>query len=188
MMGVMPPSPNALPDYHFLLISPNLGGEWLFDAARLYWERYRPIIVSDLELVRVIPANVNTIVTVIARRDTIAQWGVTFAQVVPHVLLDPLVFDRFDQMKAALAQRAQTNQPFGQPLNPTPPPPTPITPTQGPLIGQAPVIPPTRAPGGFITATPTPGGVPPTQPPQPTGLPETPQGPLFPTPGPVTGG
>ena len=54
-MSHMPPSPDTLPNYHFLLIAPNLGAEWFFDAARAYWERFRPIVVSDLELVRLIP-------------------------------------------------------------------------------------------------------------------------------------
>ncbi len=174
IMETMPPSPDTLPNYHFLLIAPNLGAEWLFDAARAYWERFRPTVVSDLELIRLIPAPYTVAVSVIARRDTASQWGVWIAQTMPDALFDPLVFDLFDDAKAALNQRAQFNQPFGVPLAPTPTPAFLVNPTPGSLIG-GPA--PTRAPGGFVTQTPTPA---PTEP--------APQQPIQPTPGPITGG
>ncbi len=170
-MFTMPPSPDTRPDYHFLLMAPNLGAEWLFDAAREYWSRFRPIVVTDLELVRIIPKGYSIIVTMVARRDTAKQWGVWLAQNVPDSLLDGVVYDVFEETRSALNQRAQTNEPFGVPLKPTPTPAIPISPTPGALIG-GPVVPPTRAPGGFITQTPTPNIAEPTAP--PTLPPETP--------------
>jgi hypothetical protein len=167
----MPPSPDTLVNYHFLLIAPNLGAEWFFDAARVYWERFRPMVVGDLELIRLFPRQYTIAITVIARRDTAAQWGVWVAQAVPDALFDPVVYDTLGEAKAALEQRAGLNQPFGVPLAPTPTPPLPVSPTPGALIGGPP---PTRGPSGFITQTPSPE---PTQPAQ-----------IFPTPGPITGG
>jgi len=166
-------------------MAPNLGAEWLFDAAREYWSRYRPIVVTDLELVRLIPKGYSIIVTMVARRDTAQQWGVFLAQNVPDALMDGVVKDMFEDARATLNQRAETDQPFGVPLKPTPTPVAPISPTPGSLIGDV-VIPPTRAPGGFITATPTPNLG------EPTAVPtlplETPGQPIYPTPGPITGG
>jgi hypothetical protein len=185
MMDTMPPSPDTLPDYHFLLIASGLGAEWLFDASREYWSRYRPIVVTDLELVRLIPKGYSIIVTMVARRDTAKQWGVWLAQNVPDALLDSVVYDAFEQTRTALNQRAATDQPFGVPLKPTPTPVAPISPTPGSLIGNA-VIPPTRAAGGFITETPTPNMSEPTA--APTLPPETPGQPIYPTPGPITSG
>lgn len=183
----MPPTPDTLPNYHFLLMAPNLGAEWLFDAAREYWTRFRPIIVTDLELVRLIPKGYTIIVTLVARRDTAQQWGVWLAQNVPDALLDGVVYDAFEQTRTALNQRAQTNEPFGVPLKPTPTPQVPISPTPGSLIGgPVEVIPPTRAPGGFITQTPTPNVAEPAA--APTLPPSTPGQPVYPTPGPITGG
>ena len=187
-MPVMQPSPDQFPDYHFLLIAPNLGAEWLFDAARAYWERFKPIVVSDLELARLVPAENSIIITVVARRDTAAEWGVTVAQNVPHALFDPMIKDSFDEMKLALNDRAADNQPFGVPLAPTPTSPPPITPTPGSLLGGPPPA-PTRPPGGFITETPTPGGPTETVPqPDPASPTPTPDGPVYPTPGPLIGG
>lgn len=187
IMDTMPPSPDTLPDYHFLLIAPTLGAEWFFDAARQYWERFRPTVVSDLEFVRLIPPPLTVAVTVLARRDTATQWGVTLAQAAPDALFDPIVQDQFDNAKSALNERASLNQPFGVPLLPTPTPPAPISPTPGSIIG--PVTVPTRPPGGFITATPT---INPDAPPAATPTPDPnaggEQGPIYPTPGPITGG
>jgi hypothetical protein len=171
----MQPTPDQFPNYHFLLVAPNLGAEWLFDAARQYWERYLPTVVSDLELVRLIPPDFAIIVTVIARRDTAPQWGVTLAQTVAHALPDMMIYDYFEDMKQALNSRAELGQPFGVPLRPTAAPDVAISPTPGPIIGenQPPTATPSRQ-GGFITTTPAPTS--------------EPGGPIYPTPGPITGG
>jgi hypothetical protein len=191
MMDAMPPSPDTLPDYHFLLIAPNLGAEWFFDAARQYWERFRPTVVSDLEFIRLMPVSENMIVTVLARRDTASQWGVQLAQAAPDALFDPIVQDFFEDAKRVLNERAASNQPFGVPMLPTATAPAPIQPTPGSILG--PVTAPTREPSGFITQTPTPNTnviVP--LPATPTADPNTQSGdgqsPIYPTPGPITGG
>lgn len=168
------------------MIAPNLGAEWLFDAARQYYETFRPIAVSDLELVRLIPAQFSIALTLVARKDTATQWGVWLAQLSPNALFDPVVYDFFDDTRAVLNTRAQSNQPFGVPLVPTPTFPPPVSPTPGSLIGgpAATIQPiPTRPSGGFVTQTPTPNLE------QPPVEPTTDPGqPIYPTPGPITGG
>jgi hypothetical protein len=189
MMDAMPPSPDTLPNYHFLLIAPNLGAEWFFDAARVYWEQFRPTVVSDLEFIRLMPTSLDVVVTVLARRDTASQWGVQLAQAAPEALFDPIVQDIFDDAKRVLNERAAANQPFGVPLVPTATPPAPIIPTPGSIIGDVTV--PTRPPSGFITQTPTPNlnAPPPATPtPDPNTQPGEGQAPIYPTPGPITGG
>jgi hypothetical protein len=140
---------SSLPNYHFLLIASNLGAEWLFDAARTYWERFMPTVISDVELLRLLPKTRTVVVTILARRDRIAYISAQLAQYVPQATLDPVAYDYFDDAKLTLDGRASLDQPFGVPLPVTPtllPPPT-LTPTPGV---------PTRAPGGFVTQTPTP--------------------------------
>ena len=100
--------------------------------------------------------------TLVARRDTASQWGVWLAQNVPAALLDPLIYDLFDETRGALDQRAQTDQPFGVPLLPTATPAPAISPSPGSLIGEPAIVntpAPTRPAGGFITQTPTPNGL-----------------------------
>ncbi|MAS35272.1 MAG: hypothetical protein CL610_14765 [Anaerolineaceae bacterium] len=171
-------SQTSLPDYHFLLIASNLGAEWLFDAARAYWQQFRPTVISDLSLVSIVPEDYTIVVTAIARRDRVAEFGVELAQLAPDAVFDPVVFDFLEDAKQTLDERARLNQPFGVPLIPT------ITPTPGPTSRPVYPTPGPVAPNGIITQTPTPD------------LPDqddidtegTPQTPIFPTPGSITGG
>ena len=179
------PTPTQYPDYHFLLIAPNLGAEWLFDASRNYWDRFRPTILPDFSFLAVIPTNKTVIVTVVCRHDTSSQLGVQLAQADPNAYYDAVVFDMFDDAKNALNNRASLSQPFGVALienTPTPNGPTPFVPT--------PRLQPTNPPAGFITEAP-----PPTETPTPSltpALSPVPPGeqptPLQPTPGAVVGG
>lgn len=166
--------PDQYPDYHFLLISPNLGAEWLFDAARAYWDRFRPTVINDFNFVILIPVETSIAVTVVARRDTAAELGVQLARRRPNAYFDPVVYDLFDDTKAALEERARLSQPFGEPLaSPLPEGIAPFIPTPRPT--GSPV------PEGFVTATPAP---------PPTGAPESTGEaiPVSPTPGAITGG
>lgn len=162
---------NTLPAYHFLLIDPELGAEWFFDAARLYWETFQPTVVSDLAFVALIRPTFTVTVTVVARRERSTAFGVQLAQIRPDILFDPVAQDDLASMRAELNRRAQTNQPFGMPLLPTLPAGGIVQPTLGPLT--------TRAPSGFVTQTPTPTPGPTTDPNPPPGTPA----PIDPTPG-----
>jgi hypothetical protein len=168
----------TLPEFHFLLVAPTLGAEWLFDAARAYWDRFRPTVVSDLEFVRLIPPQRSIAVTVIARRDLMPQYGVQMAQFVPLAYFDSISQDTFEDTKRILDERAALNQPFGAPIAP----PLPTYDINQPII-PTPRLPPTRPPAGFVTATPSPTA-------DGTGGESTDVTllPLSPTPGPIGGG
>jgi hypothetical protein len=141
------------PNYHFLYIDPNLGAEWLFDAAREYWEHFRPTVLGDFAFLSLIPKGKVVAVTVITRRDRVSQIGVELAQVRSDAVYDPVAQDDFDQMRTALTQRADNELEYGGALQPTQPVGQQVNPTPGSVLG-GPA--PTRAPGGFITQTPTP--------------------------------
>ena len=184
-MTLMPQ--NTLPDYHFLLIASNLDAEWFFEASRAYWERFRPTVINDLSLVSIVPDDYSIAVTVVARRDRVAEFGVELSKLAPDALFDPVVFDFYEDTRQTLDLRAQLNQPFGVPLLPTQTPtpgPTapPVYPTPGPLSAPPPnddAAPPIPTPD----ATNAPNNPVPTQA-DDAGEPPTP---LFPTPGPITG-
>jgi hypothetical protein len=176
------------PDYHFLLIAPNLGAEWLFDAARAYWDTFRPTVIDDFYFLIFVPPERSISVTVIARRDVAPNLGVQLSQIRPEAYLDAVVYDQFDAAREELNRRAQTQQPFGVPL----------TSPMATLDPNAPPIPTarlssTRPPAGFITATPSPA-------PTTTNIEGTPavtpeaseesatRAPVTPASGPITGG
>ena len=164
---------NIRPDYHFLLVAPNLGAEWLFDAARQYVLAFAPIILGELDFAGLTPPNKTLTVTVIARRDTAAQIGVELAQVSPYAFYDPVVRDTFEETRAELDRRAAENQPFGVAIGLPPPAtqasqpfiPTPIPTSSGPTPTPSPTVP--------VTPLPTSGDAP---------------APIQPTPGPLLGG
>lgn len=165
--------PNSMPNYHFLMIAPGLGAEWLFDAARAYWDQFHPTVVSDLRLVALVPDQFTVSVTVVARRDTVTRIGVELARVRPNALFDALVYDYFDDARLALDGRAALQQPFGVPLA------TPVAMPLPTALSMTPEGLPGEQSSGFVTQTPTPQATPlPTDPPQT---------PISPTPGPVSG-
>lgn len=186
--------PDIRPEFHFLLIAPNLGAEWLFDAARQYWDAFRPIITPDFDFLRIIPFGRTISVTVIAGRDMISALGVELAQIAPQAYLDAVIYETVLDARRELNRRAQEMQPFGVPISTA-------TPTVDPNAVNLPIIPTprlpeTREPAGFITQTPAPGAVSPAPPlvtpsstpnPARTPGPDEPQ-PIQRTPGPITGG
>ncbi len=113
-----------MPDYHFLYIDPSLGPDWFFVAARRYWERFRPMVVSTWDLISYVPANRSIAITTLARRDMAKMIADSVKQNVPRARHDPLVYDFVDEMKITLDGRADLEQPFGVPVTPTPPKPT----------------------------------------------------------------
>jgi hypothetical protein len=164
---------NIRPDHHYLLVAPNLGGEWLFDAARNYVIAFSPTVLTDFEFLTLTPPNQTVTVTVIARRDTAPQLGVELAQAAPFAFYDPIVRDTFEATKAELDRRAAENQPFGAAIGP---PPAPTLPGQ-------PVIPTPWPTTGGPTATPSP-----TTPATPLPPSDNPPGAIQPTPGSIFGG
>ncbi|MCK6581000.1 MAG: hypothetical protein L6Q98_23145 [Anaerolineae bacterium] len=169
------PTPDQYPDFHFLFIAPHLGAEWFFDAARLYWDRYRPTVISGFDFLSFVPPDRSVIVTAVMLRDYAARAGVDLARIRPSAYFDAVVRETFEETQRVLDQRAQLAQPFGVPIREatlTPFPldfaiPTPMLPLQD---------------AGFVTATPSPQTPPTADPGQPT------PAPLQPTPGSILGG
>ncbi len=116
-------TPDTLPDYHFLLIAPNLSADWLFQAARRYYDTFRPTVISDGELLALLPEDVTTAVSVLTRRDAFETFAVEVYKNRPNALLDALIYNTVREAATALNARAQANQPFGVPLRPTQAPP-----------------------------------------------------------------
>ncbi len=168
-------TPDRMPEFHFLYIARNVPVAWFFDAARGYFDRFRPTVLPALDLLAYLPAGRTVSVTALVLRDTAALIGVELARVRPDALYDPIVRETFDEVRAVFNARTGLNQPFGVPLADASAAglsgsiPTPMLPTQ---------------PRTFITATPP---LAPSPTPAPTDAPATPA-PIQPTPGAIIGG
>ncbi len=112
------------PDYHFLYIDSPLGADWLFVAARRYWERFRPMVIVSLDLVGYVyvPEKRLIAITTLARRDRAKIVADDVKKLYPKALHDPLVYDYVEEMKLTLDGRAEYQQRFGVPDLPTPAP------------------------------------------------------------------
>ena len=109
-------------DYHFLYIDPALNADWLFTAARRYWERFRPIVVTSYDLITYLPAGRSFAITTLARRDFAKKLADDVRKNFPRAYHDPLVYDFVEEMQLTLDGRAALQQRFGIPENATPTP------------------------------------------------------------------
>ncbi len=105
----------AQPDYHFLYIDPTLDADWFLVAARRYWERFRPIVIGDLDLINYVPGNRSVAITTLARRDMAKKIADDVTKRYPKAKYDPLVYDYLDEIKLTLDGRADFQQRFGIP-------------------------------------------------------------------------
>lgn len=113
----LPDPPYGKPDFHFLYLAPGLDVAYFFEAAQLYWETFKAIVVNDLELLRYVPRQYSVAITSLARTDSApavrSDIENSFGARVYH---DPLVYDFLEDMQITLEARALRNEPFGVPL------------------------------------------------------------------------
>jgi hypothetical protein len=109
-------------DYHFLYIDQALGPDWFFVAARRYWERFRPMVITNWDLVGYVPERRSIAITTLARRDMAQKLADDVKQKFPRARYDPLVYDYVEEMQITLDGRADLLQRFGVPETPTPAP------------------------------------------------------------------
>jgi hypothetical protein len=93
------------PDYHWLILAPGLQADWFFQAARRYWQTFRPTVLPDWDLIAFVPQNKSLAVTVLARTDTIDYVNERIRDAWPTIAYDPIVFDTLGEMQAADAGR-----------------------------------------------------------------------------------
>ena len=103
------------PDYHFLYLDPALDIDWLFSAARRYWDHFRPMVIQDLELVKYVyvPEKRLIAITALARRDLVPKIADDIKKLFPKALYDPLVYDLVSEAQMTLDGRVDFDQRFG---------------------------------------------------------------------------
>jgi len=101
------------PDYHWLILAPGLQADWFFQAAKRYWQAFRPTVLTDWNTIQLLPGTKSLAVTVLARSDTVDYMNQVIRDAWPNVYYDPLVYDNLNQMKAELDRRATEQRRFG---------------------------------------------------------------------------
>jgi hypothetical protein len=101
------------PDFHWLILAPGLQAEWFFQAARRYWQSFRPTLMTDWDMIGYLPRKKSLAVTVLARPDTIDYLDANIRDEWPNVFYDPIVADDLAAMQAELDRRADAQRRFG---------------------------------------------------------------------------
>jgi len=112
-VAIGPGAVRGEPDYHWLILAPGLQADWFFQAARSYWQTFRPTVMPTWNLIGLIPSNKSLAVTVLARSDTVDYVNQRIRDTYPNVIYDPVVFDTLHEMQAELDRRAAENKRFG---------------------------------------------------------------------------
>lgn len=74
-------------DFHLLVLDDNLTPEWFFETARNYWERFRPVLTTDLSFLEYTPYAKSMAVTVLIRTENRAAAEALFVNY-PNAYLD----------------------------------------------------------------------------------------------------
>jgi hypothetical protein len=100
-------------DNHFLILAPDLPGVWFTQAARRFWLRFQPAVLTDWQSLGQIPADKNTLVTVLARPESEAVLREAITNLHPNLHFDMVIADDLTMMEVQLNKRAESGQPLG---------------------------------------------------------------------------
>ena len=101
------------PDYHFWLLSPDLPPDWLFQSGLPYWERFKPVLLHQPELIQRMPYNQSLAVTVIASPAQAPAMNAAIRDRWPNIWYDLVVVESATALADVLAQRVAAGRRFG---------------------------------------------------------------------------
>lgn len=104
---------SGLPELHWVILAPGLQADWFFQAARRYWQTFRPTVLTDWSLIQYVPFGKSLGVTVLARKDTAEYMRSAIEEQWPNVYYDPVIFDSLAEMQQELDDRATYQKRYG---------------------------------------------------------------------------
>jgi hypothetical protein len=111
-----PPGPGPIrgqADFHMLLLGPGLDSSWFFDTSRAYWNTFRPMVTTSVDLIDLIPSTQSLAVTVIATPDLVETLRQAITGRYPNVWFDVIEADNLEEVATTLNNRVQVNRRFG---------------------------------------------------------------------------
>ncbi len=113
---VVLPGPGPIhgtPDYHFLILAPGFDTNWFFSAARDYWDKYRPTVLSATDFIAYLPTTRSLATTVLSTPDLVDYMSHHIKDRWPNVYFDLIVAEDTGTIADALAQRVTSGRRFG---------------------------------------------------------------------------
>ncbi len=120
--GYTPPGPEVTrgpgpiqgrADFHMIILAPGLDSRRFFETAQSYWNTFRPMVTTDLNLIDLIPPNKSLAVTVIATPDLVPMMTEQIKDKYPNVWFDLITATDFDSVRQTFNDRVIANRRFG---------------------------------------------------------------------------
>jgi len=112
--GAGPGPVSGAPDYHWLLLAPDLPEDWFWDVAWRYWDAFRPTLIPSTNLIGGVPPENSLAVTVIAPTSALDALKQSIHKDYPNVKIDAIAADDQDALQTELERRAQIDQEYGE--------------------------------------------------------------------------
>jgi hypothetical protein len=98
--------------FHMVYIASGVNTDWFFETAQPYWQRFRPIVTTDLSLIDFFMSDKSLAMTVIAPPAAIDSLTERIQDQYPHVWFDLIVTETRQDVGDILNARVQRNQRF----------------------------------------------------------------------------
>lgn len=104
---------HADPDHHFVFLTPGFDTAWFFQQAEIYWDAFKPSLLSDVDYLDNIPPERTVAVTAITTSDMVDWLAENIGDRWPQITLDVLIVDQAQQLGQQLDQRVLIGRRLG---------------------------------------------------------------------------
>jgi len=101
------------PDLHWIMLDPALDMKQFFDAAKSYWDRFRPVIVPGPELLGEVPNSKSLAITLLAQAANIETLTAMIKARGQNIYVDVIPVESTLQLQGVLSQRVADGTRFG---------------------------------------------------------------------------
>ncbi len=100
-------------DFHMMILAPGLDSRFFFETAQGYWNVFRPVVVTDTNLIEFIPNDRSLAVTVISPPELVDTMTSLIQERYPNVFLDLVISEDTSEIAALFNERARRGLRFG---------------------------------------------------------------------------
>jgi len=101
------------PEFHFMVLAPGIDKEWFFDIARVYWDRFKPTLMTVYDFINFLPKSSSLAVTVITTPDMVDLMNKQIAVRWPNIYMDLIVANTPNEVEDLLNSRVAAGRRFG---------------------------------------------------------------------------
>jgi hypothetical protein len=99
--------------FHFVVVAPGMDTSWFFDTARAYYERFRPIVTTDISLIDWVPFAQSAAITIISPPELMETLRLAAALPYPNAYLDLIEASSRENVARIFNDRVSVDRRFG---------------------------------------------------------------------------